>query len=202
MKRFLKEFKRDYLMISLLCLVVGALFLFFPVSSGKAICYLISVILCIMGVTHIVIYFGRAIDDYIFQMDFARGLIEAACGVFFLIKPELLLGILPVALGILVIVDCFIKIQHATNLMRMGYGYWWVVMLLGIAAGVLGAFMLFDPFDTMKGLLIFIGIGLIADALMDFWTLFCVSGLLKQIAEKASDENLVFPEDDGSDWDD
>ena len=115
---------------------------------------MIAILFGVIGVIHIVIYFRKAIDDYIFQMDFARGLMEAACGVFFLIRPELLLGILPIALGILVIVDCFVKIQHGTNLMRMGYEYWWVVMLLGIAAGVLGIFMLFNPFGTMKALMI------------------------------------------------
>ncbi|WP_411336340.1 HdeD family acid-resistance protein [Ruminococcus gauvreauii] len=196
MKRFVKEFKRDYMIMALMCIVVGILFLFFPVSSGKIICYMIAILFGVIGVIHIVIYFRKAIDDYIFQMDFARGLMEAACGVFFLIMPELLLGILPIALGILVIVDCFVKIQHGTNLMRMGYEYWWVVMLLGIAAGVLGIFMLFNPFGTMKALMIFIGIALIADGLMDFWTLFCVSGLLKRISEQVLEEDIVLYDDE------
>ena len=42
--------------------------------------------------------------------------------------------------------------------MRMGYEYWWVVMLLGIAAGVLGIFMLFNSFRDDEGTDDFIGI--------------------------------------------
>ena len=183
MKKLIDEFRRNFILLSAASLAVGLLFLLFPKTSGLMICYICGGALLLAGIWNAVVYFRRAAEDSLFRRELVWGAIKIGSGVFIIAKPQLLLGVLPVAMGLVVLYDSLTKLQSALDLLRMGWRWWWTMLLVGGAAAVLGILMLCNPFSTAELLLMFCGGALVANAVMDLWTLFCVSRRVKQVVK-------------------
>ena len=171
MKKWFSDALGDLTLLSVASLVLGALLLFFPAVSGRVICTLCALALVIYGGLHLVLYFLRKTPDDMFRHDFAKGLIALLLGVFLLLNPNVLLGILPVVLGLVLLVDSAIRLQKAFDLIRLGAVNWWIVLLLALATGIVGIIILVNPFRVASALLMFIGIGLLLNGFSDLWTI-------------------------------
>ena len=127
-------------------------------------------------------------------------------GVFLLMRPEIIVGFLPVLLGIAIVIAGAVKIQQSMDLLRAGYRRWWLVLLLAALALAAGVVLLINPFEAASTLVLMIGIVLIYNGVTDLWTISRVSGRLRQMRAEASvavsgvdvDENGV-PIDDSDD---
>ena len=158
MKKLIDEFKRNFILLSAASLTVGLLFLIFPETSGLVICYICGVALLLAGIWNAVVYFRRAAEDSLFRRELIWAVIKIGAGVYIIARPQLLLGVLPVAMGIVILYDSLTKLQSALDLLRLGWRYWWINLILGGAAAVLGILMLCNPFSTAGMLLMFCGI--------------------------------------------
>ena len=180
MRDFLSQFKRDFARMAAACIVLGLLLLLYPDTSGTIISVIIALVLAAAGVMHIISYIFRRYPDDIGHMDLVTGLIFAGAGVFLFLHPGILIGLLPVVLGLLLIVDGIIKLQSAVDLARLHTRKWWIVLILSAASVILGTVSLLNPFETMAVLLMFIGASLVIDGLFDFWTLFSIHRRIKR----------------------
>lgn len=184
MKKWLSDFKRDFVLLSVAYLVLGILLLVFPGGSGKVVCYVCAAILCVFGLTYLVSYFARGAQNSLLRMDFAIGLIALLVGIYVFARPEVVLSILPVVLGVVMIVDGIVKLQKALDLARIRDSYWLLLLLLAVLTAVLGVLMLVDPFATAEALIMFIGISMIVGGVSDLWTAFCISRRLRRVEKK------------------
>ena len=187
MKTMFKDLKRDFILVAVAGFILGLLLLLFPESSGLIICYICAAAVVIFGVMHLVSYFIHKAPEHIFRYDLAQGLIGLALGIYLFMRPELLLGVLPMVLGIVVIVDSVIKLQNSFDLARLGYRFWWISLILSLCTGTLGALMLLNPFATAQVLLMFIGISLISNSLVDFWNVLFLSRRIRQVKKAVDD---------------
>lgn len=181
MKELIKDVKRDFLLIAIAGFVLGILVLLYPEGSGLIVCYICAGAVTVFGVLHIVSYFVNHSPEFIFRYDLAQGIIGLVLGIFLFARPELLLVILPMVFGVVVIVDSVIKLQNAFDYARMGYRFWWVVLILAAGTGVMGVLMLTNPFATSIILFRFIGVSLVVNALIDFWNVFYLSRQIKRV---------------------
>ncbi len=188
MKKILSDSLRDFTLLAVACLVLGVLLLFFPGASGRVICSLCAIALIVYGGIHVVLYFLRKAPEDLFRHDFAKGLICLLLGVYLLMRPAFLMGVLPVVLGIVVLGDSIIRLQKSFDLVRLGDSLWWVVLLLAIATGILGVLMLVNPFGAAATLLRFIGLGLVLSGVSDLWTMFSLRHWVKDTARLIKDE--------------
>ena len=187
MNKVFSDSLRDSVLLAIASLVVGLLVLIFPGTSARLICLLCALLLILYGALHIVLYFVRKAPEDLFRHDFAKGLICLLAGIYLLLHPEILLDVLPVALGLVVVVDSIIKLQKAFDLIRLGNERWWIVLLFAIATAILGLLMLVNPFNYPATLMAFIGVGLVINGATDLWTAASIRRWVKRAAKAAQE---------------
>jgi uncharacterized membrane protein HdeD (DUF308 family) len=114
------------------------------------------------------------------------GITLIAVGVILCVYPDFIASILTIALGVILIVDGAIKLQHCINIAQMKDKYWWVSLIVSLLAIVLGIVVLCNPFSSRAALMIFIGVSLIVDAICDL-----VSAYRLGAAERKMHKNVI-----------
>ena len=89
-------------------------------------------------------------------------LLDIIIGVIFLANNLFVAFSLPVVFAIWLLVEGLITAVNSFDYKRVGFPYWWCLLLLGIAGAVLGFVGLREPFVTAGALSTLIGIGVIA----------------------------------------
>ena len=205
-KQWIKDMKKQLTLTAIFSILLGLVLAIWPDATKMAVSYLIGAALVVFGVIQVVRYFVYEVRLDLFRYDFVSGLILLGAGVFLLMRPEIIVGFLPVLLGIAIVIDGAVKIQQSMDLLRAGYRRWWLVLLLAALALAAGGVLLINPFEAASTLVLMIGIVLIYNGVTDLWTISRVSGRLRQMRAEASvavsgvdvDENGV-PIDDSDD---
>lgn len=187
-KQWIKDVKKQLTLTAIFSILLGLVLVIWPDAAKMAVSYLIGAALVIIGVIQIVRYFVYEVRLDLFRYDFVSGLILLGAGVFLLMRPELIVGFLPVLLGIAIVVDGAVKVQQGMDLLRAGYRRWWLVLLMAVLALAAGIVLLINPFKAASTLVLLIGIVLIYDGITDLWTISRVSGRIKQMRAEASVE--------------
>ena len=203
-KQWIKDMKKQFTLTAIFSILLGLVLVIWPDATKMAVSYMIGAALVVLGVIQVVRYFVYEVRLDLFRYDFVSGLILLGVGVFLLMRPEIIVGFLPVLLGMAIVIDGAVKIQQSMDLLRVGYRHWWLVLLLAVLALAAGVVLLVNPFEAASTLVLMIGIVLIYDGVTDLWTISRVSGRLRQMRAEASvevsgvdvDENGV-PVDDG-----
>ena len=89
-------------------------------------------------------------------------LLDIIIGVIFLANNLFVAFSLPVVFAIWLLVEGLITAVNSFDYKRVGFPYWWCLLLLGIAGAVLGFVGLREPSVTAGALSTLIGIGVIA----------------------------------------
>lgn len=180
-KQWIKDMKKQLTLTAIFSILLGLVLAIWPDATKLAVSYLIGAALVIFGVIQVVRYFVYEVRLDLFRYDFVSGLILLGAGVFFLMKPQVIVSILPILLGIAIIIDGAVKIQQSMDLMRAGYPRWWLIMLLAALALAAGIVLLVNPFEAASTLMLLIGIVLIYNGVTDLWTISRVSGRIRQM---------------------
>lgn len=176
----LKDFKKHFVLVSILYIVLGIVLIIWPSLSLKLVCYFFGIMTVLYGVVQLFRYFSINKEFRTFQLDLFVGIICLVFGVFALAKPSIVASILPVIVGIFFLMEAVIKIQNALGLKKGGYDQWWTALAVSVLVAVLGILLLINPFSAMKTFVIVIGICLIADGAASFWSVYCVSKRVKE----------------------
>ena len=118
--KFISRVKIAYSVISVGLIVMGLCFMFLPEISALTICYCVGAVSIVFGIIKLMGYFSKDVYRLAFQFDLALGIAMIVLGAVEVIRPRLLLGLLPVVLGIIVLVDGLFKIQTALDSKRFG----------------------------------------------------------------------------------
>ena len=187
-KQWIKDMKKQFTLTAIFSILLGLVLVIWPDATKMAVSYLIGAALVVLGVIQVVRYFVYEVRLDLFRYDFVSGLILLGVGVFLLMRPEIIVGFLPVLLGMAIVIDGAVKIQQSMDLLRVGYRHWWLVLLLAVLALAAGVVLLVNPFEAASTLVLMIGIVLIYDGVTDLWTISRVSGRLRQMRAEASVE--------------
>ena len=146
---------------NLLLIVLGLLFLFLaPGSKKRALS--IGAVTLIYGVVRIVA-FVRDGGEASGRFDLFVGVLLAALGIFLLVCPQVIVSLIPIALGIYIIVDSVSAVKKALDLKALGFEHWWVSFLVALALLILGAVMVVRPLAAASVPVVFIGIVFLFD---------------------------------------
>ena len=187
MKNFVKSFKRDYIIVSATLIILGLLLVLLPEAAGMYICYISGVVCCLMGVVRIIDYFRSGVSLRRYSTGLAFGLILVSAGVFVLVRPQVLLEVIPTVFGIAIIFDSILKLQYSIDMLRLHALNWWLMLIIAAITGTLGALMVLNPFAAASTLIIFGGAALISDGILDLVALFWLSSHLKSIKKGLSE---------------
>lgn len=186
-KKLGKSFMRNSVFAGLALVLLGALFVIFPESSGTIICYATGAVLCAWGIIQLIVYFSSANTVAFGSFGLVYGAILAILGASILIQPNFLKSMLTLAFGLIVVADAVLKLQYAIDLMRIQAAGWLAVLITAILMAIAGVIVVLNPFATAAVLTMFVGIVLIVDGVADLATTAYISRCVKSVKKTFKD---------------
>lgn len=180
MKEFFRNMKVSYLLAAILYIGFGLVLLIWPKTTGDIICFAFGMILLVYGAITIISFFVHDSRLGSYRFDLVIGIVAAALGILFLVKPDFVLGIFPVILGLYIIIDACLNLKRGLELRQMAYERWWIVLALSLVSAGLGVLILLRPGMTAEVLIMVIGGVLIYNGLADLWSLFMLGRIGKE----------------------
>ncbi len=152
-------------------ILLGGLLIWRPDDSAKVIGLGIGIGALLYGLLHLLRYWRSRRADAADNSELFPGITLAALGLFCLITPQTVLSFLPFLLGLALLVDAIGKLQRAFMYRRLELDRWWIVLVLGVTLLALGIALLFNPFSAVRMTILFFGVCLLADGLLDILSL-------------------------------
>ena len=177
----IRGFHKSMIILSVCYVIAGIILLFWPDMSMDIFCKGLGIGMLVVGITHVIIYFTKDHMQSIMQMDLVVGVVCAAFGAFLLMHPDFVEMAMPFAVGILLMIGAILKLQNSIDMKHLKFVRWKVVLVLAVLMLVMGAVLIYNPF-TGRGLLVYIGIGLMADGVINIVCMLFISHRLKKLA--------------------
>ena len=158
-RSYFKCLKWRSLIIAFSAILIGLLFILTPQTSADVICYVAGILLLASGIAAVVSYLasGRLFGSYAL----VSGIVLLVCGVFCLLRPEVIQGLLTVIFGVFLVID-----GMAT---------------LAVITIALGCVILFGKFDSI---MLLAGISLIVDGVFDLIATLAFSKRVREARQK------------------
>lgn len=157
LERAIREFRWSYIITALAFLVLGIVMVVKPTLAMNALCYLVGIVLTVYGGFNIISFLMA--KERIVTFELIVGIFTAAIGIFTLISPSSITNILQLVLGLVIIIDSLLGLKRAFALRDLDSRGWCAMLILSIAAAVLG--ILFMVKKDLLGTLLFTAIGLV-----------------------------------------
>lgn len=189
---FFKKLKWDGVIISCLTIVLGILCVAMPSTSATALCYIFGGALLIMGITFLVRYF--AVERLLGSPMLITAVVMTMCGLFCIVYPGTVQGILTVLFGVFILVDSINTMTDSIILARTKVKGWFVMFLLSLLTACLGVAIMFSTFDAV---MIFAGVSLIFEGVKDLVLIFTFGKKVKDAKKKIesqTDEDVIIVE--------
>ena len=174
----LKNVKWLNIVLSVCEIAAGVLLILYPAVSSDIICYLIGVGACIFGVISLTQYFLLKIEDSLFRDEFVRGIMALLAGIVIMVNRDMIIGLIPIALGLIIVSSGFSKLQSAVCAFRIRYNKAaWFAGLSAVSI-ILGLLIMFVFSKTFAKDLLFrvIGAGFVYCGLSDAITQLLLAG--------------------------
>lgn len=169
MERFLKKIKTNVVVSSLLCVVLGLVLVFRPGMSMRIVCTAVGVVLIVTGVMRIIEYFAVRDGSMYSQLNLIFGIVLVVVGVWITMKPDKVLAIIPIIVGIVIVIHGLHNLKQAMELWRDKYDKWWIACIMGVLTVGFGVLLICRPFTAIDTVVMMIGIFMIYDGLSNIW---------------------------------
>lgn len=178
MSRFLNNLKKDVVLFSILYIIVGAIFLFYPEMSANIIAYILGGTIIAFGISKLIVY--RKYSELVFggRLDLLIGAVALGVGIFIVFNPKIVISILPFIAGIFMIIEALSLLQNTGKLKEHKNKYN-TSLVLAVVLLIGGIIVLINPFKTATTILMFIGIFFIYDGVCQLWSVYQVSKAIK-----------------------
>lgn len=171
--------KKSFIMASLAYAALGAVLLLFPDLTTSLICTVAGLLLLAYGVVACISFFAGGSGGYRSQFDVALGIFAAILGVFFLLKPQMILSILPIIFGVYILIDGLFNLKRGLDMRSYGYAGWTTTLVLSVVSLSLGAVILWNPFSTHLLLVRIIGASFLYEGVADLWATHTLDKLIR-----------------------
>lgn len=155
----------------LLYALCGLALLLMPDLAADILGYALAAALCLIGLYNIIAYFRGDMMQSIMGFSFSSGLAALAIGVALLFMPRLLASLYVFVFGATLVVGGFAKVQMALDMGRMKARFWWCMLLAAAVSLVLGVVIMAQPRDATNAIVMFVGIAMLAEAIIDLLSL-------------------------------
>lgn len=195
MANFLKNLKANYTLSAIICVIIGLVLIIWPGTSTQVVCMALGGMLLIYGIIQIILYLFAKERTLYLQGMLILGIVFSVLGAWILLKPEGIIAMVPIIMGIIIIMHGLHNAIQAIDLKKMNYENWWVALLFAVLTIILGAVLVYNPFGAVEIVVRVIGAFLVYDGLSDMWIL---SRLFKtkKNAEKIIDAEAAIIDED------
>lgn len=169
MESLLKKIKTNVVVSSALCIILGLVLVFRPGLSMRIVCTAVGVVLILSGVMRMIDYFTARDGSLYSQSNLIFGIVLAVVGVWIVVKPDKVMAIIPIIVGIVIAMHGLHNLQQALGLWRDRYDRWWVALILGALTVGFGVLLICRPFAAIDTVVMLIGFFLIYDGISNVW---------------------------------
>lgn len=196
MEKFLKEIRQSVVIYGCLSVVLGVVLVLYPQLSTKIICTAFGAILVLCAVFHMISYLRHKDEAPFINFNLIAAVITGVIGIWIIVKPEMVVLIIPVIFGIVLVIHGISDLRQAIELKKRFYDYWWAALIIAVLNVLIGAVLLTDPFRAAVVSIRVIGICLIYDGVSDLWIVSRVSKAVKDIEASLENINIVNDDDE------
>lgn len=188
LQKHLKRYKWDSILSSSLAILVGLLFLLLPNASAKILCIMTGVLLLACGLFLLIGHLAS--EAFLHGSSPFVPVALTLFGLFFLLRPESVQGLLTVLFGIFIVADGAAGLIDALCCLRAREPGWLVLLLLSALFIILGCIVTFGTFDTVMR---FGGVCLIVDGISDLIVVLLFSQRIKKAKQKLDrrDDDII-----------
>ncbi len=179
MSDFLKKAKFNFIIMAIIYIVFGLMFMIRPNTTNKVIVIILGIIITLFGISKILTHIKYETYQRYENFNLGTGIIALLIGLYFLIKPEIIVSILGAILGFFLFFHGAINFQHAFNLKSMEYKKWWASAIFGIIAICFGFYGVMNPAAISPAFSIVIGIGMVLSGISDIFMVYKISSYFK-----------------------
>ncbi len=165
--------KIGYIVMSVLCCAGGVFLIAKPDVSALLLARVLGTALVLFGAVKIAGYFSKDLFRLAFQYDLEIGIISVVIGAIMLVKTAEALDLILAAIGIAVLTDALFKVRISLDSKRFGIGGWWIILLLAIVSGTVGALLVLRPWEGAAVLTVLLGVSLLSTGLLDLFVAIC-----------------------------
>lgn len=163
---FFKKLKNSYIVVAVAYVVFGMSLAIKPELSSTVICFAVGALCLIYSITALIKYFTDGRRNYYIEPNFILPVVMAIFGFVIIVRPSIIVSILPVIVGIVLIISGIMKLQDSFNLKKYAYKKWFVVLIFSIVSIVLGVVVILNPFGTGLLFIRIVGIFFTVDGLL------------------------------------
>lgn len=149
MEGLLKKIKTNVVVSSALCVILGLVLVLRPGMSMRIVCTAVGVVLIVSGVMRMIAYFTARDGSLYSQANLIFGIVLAVVGVWIVMKPDKVMAIIPIIVGIVIAIHGLHNLQQAAELWRDKYDRWWVALILGVLTVGFGVLLVCRPFAAI-----------------------------------------------------
>ena len=157
--KYLKSIKGVYICTCILFMLVGLMLAGFPEFSMVAVCYIIGIMLIVLGAVKICAYFSQDKYNIAFQFDLALGILSVIIGICTIIHHNWIINLLPIIIGIMIIADSLFTLQASIDAKRFGLSRWYLLLIFSALSVALGLILVFKSFKSAVVITILYGFG-------------------------------------------
>ena len=196
MEGLLKKIKTNVVVSSALCVILGLVLVFRPGLSMRIVCTAVGVVLIVSGVMRMIAYFTARDGSLYSQANLIFGIVLAVVGVWIVMKPDKVMAIIPIIVGIVIAIHGLHNLQQAAELWRDKYERWWIALILGVLTVGFGVLLVCRPFAAIDTVVMLIGFFLIYDGLSNVWIVSRVYKNAKMMKQEMEAVDIVIVERD------
>ena len=171
--------KAGYIVLSAVLFLLGLFLLIFPRTVGNVFADVLGIAMILFGIIKVIGYFSKDLFRLAFQYDLAFGILITLLGIATMARPDGLLEFLCMVIGILILADGLFKIQMSMDARQFGIHKWWLILSFAVIAGLIGAFLLFNPTEGSLVIMRLIGAALMAEGIMNMVTVLTAVKIIK-----------------------
>jgi len=159
-----------------------------PMATIVSLAWLIGIITLVSGISTFFNWLN--VRKYFKQSGsiFLSALLQILCGIIFLRHDLALATILPFIFAFYLIFDGVNLAARSFDYKKVGFKFWWVNLVMGILATILGFLSLGSPITGGITLTIFLGCGFITVGIFYFVAIFAINRFTKNIYNPWIDE--------------
>ena len=167
MGTFVEGMKKNYFISAILTIALGAVLVIWPDWSGRILCYLLGAALILMGGIQLIVCIRAERIGFYSKFSMLMNIILILLGVWVCIRPDTVLSLVPVIIGIVMLIHGCMDLQFTMDIKHAGSGKWWIALIFALVTLTLGVFLIMHPFLAFEITMLIIGIGLLYDGISD-----------------------------------
>ena len=167
MGTFVEGMKKNYFISAILTIALGAVLVIWPDWSGRILCYLLGAALILMGGIQLIVCIRAERIGFYSKFSMLMNIILILLGVWVCIRPDTVLSLVPVIIGIVMLIHGCMDLQFTMDIKHAGSGKWWIALIFALVTLTLGVFLVMHPFLAFEITMLIISIGLLYDGISD-----------------------------------